>query len=113
MVLDDLLVKMGHTACWLSHAVGRRQASLGTPDSRTPTGYNCHMMNIIQQIADPMPMIFLRIDLAKLLLLLLLLSLLQNYCYHYYRYCCCYRYYQNYHIIVLLITFLQTINLQV
>ena len=30
-VLDALLMKMGRTACWLSHAVGRRQASLGTP----------------------------------------------------------------------------------
>ena len=74
---------------------------------------NCHMMNIIQQIADPMPTIFLHIDLAKLLLLLLLLSLLQNYYYHCYRYCCCYHYYQSYHITVLLITLLQIINLQV
>ena len=30
-------MKMGRTACWLSHAVGRRQASLGTPVPRTPT----------------------------------------------------------------------------
>ena len=36
-VLDALLMKMGHTACWLSHAAGRRQASLGTPVPRTPT----------------------------------------------------------------------------
>ena len=36
-VLDALLMKMGRTACWLSHAVGRRQASLGTPVPRTPT----------------------------------------------------------------------------
>ena len=35
--LDALLVKMGRTACWLSHAAGRRQASLGTPVPRTPT----------------------------------------------------------------------------
>src|SRR5215216_5018974 len=50
-------------------------------------GYDYYMMNIIQQIADPMPTIFLHIDLAKLLLLLLLLRLLQNYCY----YCTCYK----------------------
>ena len=30
-------MKMGRTACWLSHTVGRRQASLGTPVPRTPT----------------------------------------------------------------------------
>ena len=36
-VLDALLMKMGRTACWLNHAVGRRQASLGTPVPRTPT----------------------------------------------------------------------------
>ena len=30
-VLDALLTKMGRTVCWLSHAVGRRKASLGTP----------------------------------------------------------------------------------
>ena len=36
-VLDALLMKMGRTACWLSHAAGRRQASLGTPVPRTPT----------------------------------------------------------------------------
>ena len=35
--LECLLVKMGHTACWLSHTAGRRQASLGTPVPRTPT----------------------------------------------------------------------------
>ena len=40
-------------------------------------GYDCYMMNIIQQIVDPMPTIFLHIDLAKLLL----------YCYH----CICYK----------------------
>ena len=32
-----MLMKMGRTACWLGHAVGRRQASLGTPVPRTPT----------------------------------------------------------------------------
>ena len=36
-VLDALLMKMGPTASWLSHAMGRRQASLGTPIPRTPT----------------------------------------------------------------------------
>ena len=36
-VLDALLMKMGRPACWLSHAVGRRQASLGTPIPRPPT----------------------------------------------------------------------------
>ena len=36
-VLNALLMKMGRTACWLSHAVGRMQASLGTPVPRTPT----------------------------------------------------------------------------
>ena len=36
-VLNALLMKMGHTACWLCHAVGCRQASLGTPIPRTPT----------------------------------------------------------------------------
>ena len=36
-VLDALLVKMSRTACWLSHAMGRRQAGLGTPVPRTPT----------------------------------------------------------------------------
>ena len=37
-VLDALLMKMCRTACWLGHAVGRRQASLVTPIPRTPTG---------------------------------------------------------------------------
>ena len=32
-----MLMKIGRTACWHSHAVGRRQASLGTPVPRTPT----------------------------------------------------------------------------
>ena len=41
-VLDALLMKMGRTACWLSHAVDRRQASLGTPVPRTPTASACH-----------------------------------------------------------------------
>ena len=36
-VLDALLMKMGRTACWLSHTAGRKQASLGTPIPRTPT----------------------------------------------------------------------------
>ena len=31
------LMKMGHTACWLSLTMGRGQASLGTPVTRTPT----------------------------------------------------------------------------
>ena len=35
--LESLLVKMGCTACLQSYAVGRRQASLGTPVPRTPT----------------------------------------------------------------------------
>ena len=35
-VLDALLMKMGRMACWLRHAVGRRQASLGTPVPRMP-----------------------------------------------------------------------------
>ena len=80
---------------------------------RIALGYDCHMMNIIQQITDPMPTNFYYIVLAKLLLLSLLLHLLQNYCYHCYRYYCCCHYYQNYHITVLLITLLQIINLQV
>ena len=33
-----------------------------------PLGYGYHMMNIIQQITDPMPMNFYRIVSAKLLL---------------------------------------------
>ena len=36
-VLSTLLMKMGRTGLQLSHAVGRRQASLGTPIPRTPT----------------------------------------------------------------------------
>ena len=78
-----------------------------------PLGYGYHMMNIIQQITDPMPTNLSYIVLAKLLLLLLLLLLLQYHCYHCYcyRYYCCYH--QNYHTIVLLITLLQIINLQV
>ena len=71
------------------------------------------MMNIIQQVTDPMPTNLSYIDLAKLLLLLLLLHLLQKYCYHCYRYHYCYHYYQNYHTTLLLITFLQIINLHV
>ena len=31
------MMKMGCTACWLSHAAGRRQASLGSPVPRRPT----------------------------------------------------------------------------
>ena len=34
--LECLLMKMGHTGLLLSHAVGRRQASLGTPIPRMP-----------------------------------------------------------------------------
>ena len=41
-------------------------------------GYNCLMMNIIQQVTDPMPTNLSLIDLAKLLLLLLLSHLIQN-----------------------------------
>ena len=67
-------------------------------------GYDYHMMNIIQQITDPTPMIFLHIDLAKLLLLLLLLHLLQNHCYHCYCYRWCCYYHKNYHTTLLLIT---------
>ena len=76
-------------------------------------GYDYHMMNIIQQITDPMPTNLSYIVLAKLLLLLLLIHLLQNHCYHHYRYYCCCYYYQNYHITLLLIILLQIINLQV
>ena len=36
-VLDALLVNMSRTACSLSHAAGRRQASLVTPIPKTPT----------------------------------------------------------------------------
>ena len=36
-VLGALLVKMGRTTCWLCHATGRRQASLGTIVPRMPT----------------------------------------------------------------------------
>ena len=35
--LECLLEKMGRTGCWWSRAVGRRQASLGTPVPRTLT----------------------------------------------------------------------------
>ena len=80
---------------------------------RIALGCNCHMMNIIQQITDPMPTNLSYIVLAKLLLLSLLLNLLQNYCYHCYRYHCCCYYYQNYHTTLLLVTLLQIINLQV
>ena len=59
---------------------------------RIALGYDCHMMNIIQQITDPMPTNLSYIVLAKLLLLSLLLHLLQNHCYHYYNYYCCYYY---------------------
>ena len=34
--LECLLVKMGRTGPLVEHAVGRRQASLGTPVPRTP-----------------------------------------------------------------------------
>ena len=34
--LGCLLMKLGRTTCWLSHAAGRRQASLGTPVPRMP-----------------------------------------------------------------------------
>ena len=76
-------------------------------------GYNCHTMNIIQQVTDPMPTNLSYIVSAKLVLLLSLLHLLRNYRYHFYCYHCYCHYYQNYHIIVLLITLLQIINLQV
>ena len=73
-------------------------------------GYDYHMMNIIQQITDPMPTNLSYIVLAKLLLLLLLSLLLQNHCYHcYHYYCCCY-YYQNYRTTLLLITLLRIIK---
>ena len=36
-VLGASLVRMGHTPCKLSHAAGRRRASLGTPVPRTLT----------------------------------------------------------------------------
>src|SRR3954469_23830732 len=36
-VLGLVLMKMGHAGPPLSHAAGRRQASLGTPVPRTPT----------------------------------------------------------------------------
>ena len=42
------------------------------------------MVNIIQQVTDPMPTNLSYIVLAKLLLLSSLLHLLQNYCYHCY-----------------------------
>ena len=56
---------------------------------RIALGYNYLMMNIIQQVTDPMPMNFL------------ILFLLSYYCYCYYYYC---YYYQNYHTTLLLIT---------
>ena len=87
--------------------------SMNWSQCRIALGYNCHMMNIIQQVTDPMPTNLSYIVLAKLLLLSLLLHLLQNYFYHYYRYRCCCYYYQNYHTTLLLITLLQIINLQV
>ena len=71
------------------------------------------MMNIIQQVTDPMPTNLPYIVSAKLLLLPLILHLLQNYCYHCYHYQFDYHYYQNYHTTLLLITLLQIINLQV
>ena len=39
--------------------------------TRIALGYNCHMMNIIQQVTDPMPM-----NLSYIALLLVLSSLL-------------------------------------
>ena len=46
-VLDALLLKMGCIACWLSHAMGRRKASLGTPVPRTPTeGLECLLVKM-------------------------------------------------------------------
>ena len=80
---------------------------------RIALGYNCLMLNIIQQVIDPMHTILSYIVLDKLLLLSLLLHLLQNYCYHCYRYRCYCYYYQNYQTTLLLITLLQIINLQV
>ena len=74
---------------------------------------NCHMMNIIQQVTDPMPTNLSYIVSAKLLLLSSLLHLLQNYYYHCYCYYCCCHYYQNYQTTLLLIALLQMINLQV
>ena len=73
---------------------------------RIALGYNCLMMNIIQEVTDPMPTNLSYIVSAKLLLLSSLLHLLQNYCYHCYHYRCYCYYYQNYHIIVLLIILL-------
>ena len=73
-------------------------------------GYDCHLVDIIQQVTDPMPTNLSYIVSAKLLLLLSLLHLLQNYCYHCYRYC---YYYHYYHITLLLIILLQIFNLQV
>ena len=87
--------------------------TLETFQCRIALGYNCLMMNIIQQVTGPMPTNLSYIVLARLLLLSLMLHLLQNYCYHYYRYHCYYYYYQNYHITLLLIMLLQIINLQV
>ena len=60
------------------------------------------MMNIIQQVTDPMPTNLSYIVLTKLLMLLLLSILLQYHCHH------CYRYY---HITLLLITLLQILSL--
>ena len=68
------------------------------------------MMNIIQQVNDPMPTNLSYIVSAKLLLLSSLLHLLQNYCYHCYRYYCCCHHYQNYHITLLLDTLLQILS---
>ena len=79
---------------------------------RIALGYNCHMMNIIQQVTDPMPTNLSYIVSAKLLVLSSLLHLLQNYCHHCYCYYCCCYYYQNYQTTLLLITLLQIINLQ-
>ena len=45
---------------------------------RIALGYNCHMMNIIQQVTDLMPTNLSYIVFAKLLLLMLLSHLLQN-----------------------------------
>ena len=48
---------------------------------RIAQGYNCLMMNIIQQVTDPMPTNLSYIVSAKLLLLSSLLHFLQKYCY--------------------------------
>ena len=50
--LDLELMKMGRTGPLLSHAAGRRQASMGTPVPRTPT---ITAQRVNKEILDSVP----------------------------------------------------------